>query len=88
MDIKTLIADYRADYDAQAPTFDSLANIDAELAKGLPLEKKTVLRSIRAEVLGVLYNEVLTQWLIANAIPESIWHQYYFDGTEVIHRGE
>jgi len=85
--IKELIEEARTTYLSQAPTFDSLANIDAELKKSISLEQKQALRSIRGEVIGVLYNQILMQWLIANSIPESLWINYTYDGTEVRYNG-
>jgi|GEM_PF-3164413 len=87
MTIQELIIKYRTQYDLQSPTFDTLENIDIELSKGISLEQKVALRQIRGEVIGILYNKILTQWLIQNSIPESLWMNYSYDGEQVIYNG-
>jgi len=85
--IKELIADARDKYMSMSPTFDNLENLDKEISSQISLEQKCELRSIRGEVIGVLYNAVLTQWLIDNQIPESMWINYTYDGIEVRYNG-
>lgn len=87
MTIQELIIKYRNQYDLQSPTFDTIENIDSELSKGISLEQKVALRQIRGEVIGILYNEILIQWLISNSIPEEFWMNYSYDGKEIIYNG-
>lgn len=87
MTIKQLIEQYRTQYDSLSPKFDTLENIDVELNKGISLEQKVALRQIRGEVIGVLYNEILTQWLVENSIPENDWINYSYDGEQIIYNG-
>jgi hypothetical protein len=85
--VREVVKEYRQRYLASdSPSYLSLEVLDAELQKGLSLEQRAALLQIRGEVLGVLYDEVLAQWLTDNNIPEEYWDEYYYDGTEIRRR--
>lgn len=87
MTVSELIASYKAKIETEFGLSLSVIQAQKELIQ-YPVEKRLALCQLEQEIISALNSQLLTEWLIANAIPEDSWDDYsYFDG-KVLHNNE
>lgn len=80
MNVSEMIASYKAKIETEFGFNLEIIQAQKALCKG-PLEKIQAFSQLEQEVISTINSQLLSEWLIANSIPENDWDDYsYFDG--------
>ena len=87
MTVSELIASYKAKIETEFGLSLSVIQAQKELIQ-YPVEKRLALCQLEQEIISALNSQLLTEWLIANSIPEELWEEYNYFNSVLLFRGE
>ena len=88
MSIDSMIAEARAKWIILDLTLEQMEEKREEGYVGISMESKAALYRLETETREIVWNEILTAWLIANSVPENQWAEYEYDGISVKRIGD